>query len=190
MLAADEVESANHGRRLRLMAVMQGHARALHKLIDDWQVVRMLAVVPWPVTLEDVEAFAARAARPGDEESFAVIFEEQPIGVGGVKRPGTGEPPRTMPRLGYWLGRRYWGQGFGTELAAALTARAFATFPEAAVVGAGVFADNPGSRRVLEKLGFRAEGSKATFCRARECQVETINMLLTRDRWSAGIPWA
>jgi RimJ/RimL family protein N-acetyltransferase len=173
--------------RLVLSPVACGHAAALHALIDDWQVVRMLAVVPWPVTLEDVEAFAAGAGRPaGDEQSFTVLFEGQPIGVGGVKRPGSGEPPRVMPRLGYWIGRPHWGKGLGTELAAALTARAFASFPEATVVGAGVFADNPGSRRVLEKLGYRSDGSTETFCRARDCRVETVEMLMTRDRWTAG----
>jgi RimJ/RimL family protein N-acetyltransferase len=169
--------------RLTLVPLAAAHARELHLLLADWDVVRMLAVIPWPVQLADVEGFAGSQARRADSTDFAIVVEKQAIGVCGVKHPGSGAPPRKMPRLGYWLGRPYWGRGYATEAVAALVEFALATFPTAERVGAGVFHDNPASRRVLDKLGFREVGSYETPCLARGGAVPTADMQLLRAEW-------
>lgn len=172
-------------RRLTLTPLAPEHAPLLHPLLDDWEVVRMLAAVPWPVSLADVEQHAREhAAGRSEADEFAVLLRGTPIGVGSVKRPGTGNPARTMPRLGYWLGRRYWGRGLATEMAAALVAHAFHTYAGERV-GAGSFADNPGSRRVLEKLGFHRSGGRSSACVARGAEVATDDMHLLRVDWLA-----
>ena len=68
--------------------------------------------------------------------------------------------------LGYWLGRPYWGMGYATEAAAQVVAFAFRNL-RAERVWAGWFFDNPASGRVLEKLGFRANGADQRDCAAR-----------------------
>lgn len=64
---------------------------------------------------------------------------------------------------GSWLGLRFQGQGFGTEMRAAVLQFAFdhlgATRAES-----GAFTDNPASLRVSEKLGYAPDG---TECRER-----------------------
>jgi len=186
MVAVDAARRSLRTRRLVMAPIKAAHAHALHPLIDDWEVVRMLAVLPWPVPLESVEAFAAGREKPGSEEdAFAILLEGAPIGVCGVKHPGSGDRPRKMPRLGYWIGRPYWGMGFGTEAVGALAAFAFERFRSAEVIGAGVFKDNPASRRVLEKLGFRRVGGHAVKCVSRGESVPTDNMHLTRIDWLA-----
>jgi RimJ/RimL family protein N-acetyltransferase len=172
-------------RRLLLGPVRARYARALHSLIDDWEVVKWLSEVPWPVTLESVQEFTERQERTGSGNAFAILLEGAPIGVCSVKHPGTGDPPRNMPRLGYWIGRPYWGKGYATEAIAALTAHAFAAFPDAGEIGAGVFLDNPASRRVLEKLGFRNAGRKDVFSVSRGGPVPASDMQLTRAGWAA-----
>lgn len=135
------------------------HAAALYPLIDDWEVVKMLAVVPWPVAYQDVASYvAAKRGEASEEIAFCMLVGRQPIGVASIKRPGTGNPPRVMPRLGYWLGRLHWGQGHATAAVRLLAAEAFARYPDAGVIGAGVYTDNPASRRVLEKTGFMKVG--------------------------------
>ena len=184
MAAADELASLRTGR-LVLAPVRAAHARALHPLIDDWEVVRMLAVLPWPVPLESVESFAVRQERgESDEDAFSILVDGAPVGVVAVKRPGTGSPARKMPRLGYWIGRPHWGRGYGTEAVAALLGYAFRRYAHDAV-GAGVFTDNPASRRVLEKLGFARVGGYPIRCVARGEPVEIDNMHLARSRWAA-----
>ena len=179
------IEAALTTERLTLAPLAVEHAASLLPLLDDWDVVKMLAVVPWPVKLDDVRDFAASRERLADGSDFVLLLDAQPIGVCGIKHPGSGEPPRKMPRLGYWIGRRYWSRGFGTEALAALVRHAFAVF-DAERIGAGVFADNPTSRRVLEKLGFREVGRYETPCRARGDFVETADMQIVRSDWLAG----
>jgi RimJ/RimL family protein N-acetyltransferase len=131
-----------------------------------------------------VQDFAERQERSGSgNDAFAILLAGAPIGVCSAKHPGTGDPPRRMPRLGYWIGRPYWGRGYATEAIGALTAHSFAAFPDADVIGAGVFADNPASRRVLEKLGFHNAGGKETFSKSRGVSVPTTDMRLTRAGW-------
>jgi RimJ/RimL family protein N-acetyltransferase len=56
--------------------------------------------------------------------------------------------------LQYWLGRAFWGCGYATEIVTAVTG--FVLHVEtASPLIASVHSDNLGSRRVLEKAGFR-----------------------------------
>lgn len=58
--------------------------------------------------------------------------------------------------IGYFLDEEYWGKGIITKAIKAATAYAFSVF-DIVRVYAESFADNPGSRRALEKAGFICE---------------------------------
>ena len=60
-------------------------------------------------------------------------------------------------RLGYWLGIDHWHQGYATEAVRRMARLAFAALGMTEL-RAGVLADNPGSARVLAKLGFEEVG--------------------------------
>ena len=176
--AADPIHRPSRAGSLRFAALASEHAAALFALLNDWDLVRSLAEVPWPLALADVQHHGVHVGdRAVPVESFVVLSAEQQIGVVSLKPPGSGDPPRTMPRLGYWLGRAYWSRGLGTEAVAWLLDYAHARFP-GQTVGAGVFADNPASRRVLEKLGFRQVRTYDTFCRSRGVAVACRDMHL------------
>jgi RimJ/RimL family protein N-acetyltransferase len=176
--AANPDQRPSRADPLTVVALASEHAVALFPLLNDWEVVRSLAEAPWPLELADVQNHAARASEGVvPVENFVVSAAEKPIGVVSLKPPGSGDPPRTMPRLGYWLGRAYWSRGLGTEAVAWLLDYAHARFP-GQTVGAGVFADNPASRRVLEKLGFRQVRTYDTFCRSRGVAVACRDMHL------------
>jgi len=186
MLAADRVAGGElRAERLVLAPLTPVHAPALYPLINDWDIARMLTRVEWPMTPESVQAFAAKKAADSGEDIFAILVGGAPIGVAGVKHPGTGDPPRKMPRLGYWIGRPYWGRGYGSEAVVAITTFAFARFPQAEVIGGGVFEDNPASRRVLEKAGFREARRYETHSTSRGGLVRTVDMHLARADWAA-----
>jgi RimJ/RimL family protein N-acetyltransferase len=61
--------------------------------------------------------------------------------------------------VGYYVLPDYWGNGYASEAAQLLVAYAFDEL-NAHRVEASVQADNPASKRVLEKLGFQQEGTK------------------------------
>jgi len=59
--------------------------------------------------------------------------------------------------VGYWIGREYWGKGYATK-----ALRLFLDFVDKKYqpkrVYGFAFTFNPGSRRVMEKCGFKLEG--------------------------------
>ncbi len=175
-------ESATRAPRVTLVPRADRYAGALFELLNDWDVVRMLAQVPWPLGRGDVVNAMQKAH---GIDGFVILSGAEPIGAASLKRVGTGEPPRVMPRLGYWIGQRHWGRGHGTEAVTALVDYAFRN-DAGEIIGAGVFHDNHASLRVLEKLGFREAQRYMTMCVARGREVETADMQMTRARWLAG----
>jgi len=59
--------------------------------------------------------------------------------------------------LGYWIGTPYWNKGYCTEAAACIMDYGFNTLKLNRIHGC-FMKRNPGSRRVMEKLGMREEG--------------------------------
>lgn len=194
-MAKTETDPAMRYAPIVLAPLDSCYAQGLFELLNDWDVVGMLSEVPWPLRYEDVEKFLRSEHPTTDDFVILANLDAQvggaldgdvyhPIGVCGVKKPGSSEPPRKMPRLGYWIGRRHWGRGFGTEAVSELIDRAFRMFPHDRV-GAGVFKENAASQRVLAKLGFTAKGSKMVTSRSRGGEVEAIDMQITRAEWEA-----
>lgn len=71
------------------------------------------------------------------------------------------------PSIGYWLGKDYWGKGIATK-AVSLFLEKITTRP----LYARVAKDNIGSRRVLEKSGFKIIGNDKGFAHARGEETE------------------
>jgi ribosomal-protein-alanine N-acetyltransferase len=84
----------------------------------------------------------------GTAYRFAVVAEGRLIGCADVDEieDGCGE-------LGYWLDEAAWGRGYASEAAAAVRDFAFGLLGLDLLASGHAF-DNPGSGRVLEKLGF------------------------------------
>ncbi|NSC22420.1 GNAT family N-acetyltransferase [Streptomyces albus subsp. chlorinus] len=69
-------------------------------------------------------------------------------------------------QTGSWLGAAYQGRGFGTEMRAALLHLAFEGLGARCMTSAAM-ADNPRSRRVSEKLGYRPDGMSVEAVQGR-----------------------
>ncbi|WP_416963147.1 GNAT family N-acetyltransferase [Streptomyces sp. Agncl-13] len=82
-----------------------------------------------------------------------------------------GEPDER--EVTYWIDRAYWGKGIATAALRDLLAEA----PERPVY-ARVAADNAGSRRVLEKCGFRVTGHDRGFANARGEEIDELVLTL------------
>jgi RimJ/RimL family protein N-acetyltransferase len=122
--------------------------------IGDQAIVRNLAVVPWPYTLRDAEAFLAG---PRDPILPSLLVFERTAGAPRlVGSCGLGRRPSGAVELGYWIARSDWGRGLASEACAAVIAIA-RTLGLPSIEGSH-FVDNPASGRVLEKLGFEPVG--------------------------------
>ena len=166
--------------RLLLRPGWAEDAPALARAIADERIVRNLAVVPWPYSLRDAEAFLAAPRDP--LLPSLLIFERTagaPLLVGSC---GLGRRASGAVELGYWIARPHWGQGFATEAGRALLAIAKALGLER--LEASHFLDNPASGRVLEKLGFQSTGliaPRRSCARGTEIPARYFRLELARE---------
>ena len=140
--------------RLLLRPGFPEDAPALATAMSDAAIARNLAVVPWPYSLRDAEAFLAS---PRDPILPSLLIFERGAGAPQlVGSCGLGRRPSGAVEMGYWIARSHWGRGLATESCTALIdiARTLGL----ARLEASHFVDNPASARVLEKLGFESTG--------------------------------
>ncbi len=169
--------------RLTMRAFVPEDATALHRLINDWEVVRNLAVVPFPYPRELADDWIASTRRQidaGTAYPLAITGKEgaEELLIGGI---GLRIDPRTRHgRLGYWVGRRFWGHGVGTEAATRFVRWAFANL-DIEAIEANVFTDNPASMAVLRRIGFRHVGEGMEKSVARSGEVRVLRFEATRE---------
>jgi len=110
---------------------------------------------PHPYTDADAQQWLRIVSEQGRSVHLAIEVQgEAAGGIGAVA--GEGIAAATAD-FGYWLGEPFWGQGIATAAAAALVQRLMDE-QRFARLQAPVFAWNPASMRVLEKIGFVREG--------------------------------
>lgn len=153
--------------RLVLRPLEAADAPVFHRLINDWEICRRLPDAPFPYPAQLAADWIAAAAHDREHkraEQFALVEAASGalIGVAGLRMP----KGQKSAELGYWLGRAYWGQGFGLEAARRLVEWGFAALPIGQMT-AMVAADNDISVAVLSRLGFAqsGKGHKEFSCR-------------------------
>ena len=169
--------------RLTLRPFAAADAAELHRLINDWEVCRNLAAVPFPYSRDLAEEWIASSRASladGRAWHLAITGQEadKEVVVGGVglrldKEARTG-------RLGYWVGRRFWGHGVASEAAGKLARWALANL-NLDRLEATVATDNAGSIAVLRRIGFRHVGEGTESFLARGDEQKVLRFVATRD---------
>ncbi|MCC6982041.1 MAG: GNAT family N-acetyltransferase [Bauldia sp.] len=180
MLAtSSRIELELRGARLTLRAPRLADAEAIVEGIGAFAVSRMLAMVPHPYRRSDAESWIYRSLREvaaGEALHFVILAEGKVAGVVSLAR---GWP---APNFGYWLAIPYWGRGYATEAGRLVLRHGFER-AGLRLVRSGVFADNPASLHVQEKLGFVALGVSRVWCLACGARVPHIDTALSRERF-------
>ena len=161
--------------RLTLRAYRPEDAAELHRLINDWEVCRNLAVVPFPYRRAEADEWIAStivALAEGRAYQLVIVGHEgaQETIVGGVGLRLSQD--RRSAALGYWVGRRFWGHGVASEAAGRLARWGLANL-DIERIEATVATDNPGSMAVLRRIGLRhvGEGTETFIARGGEHRV-------------------
>jgi RimJ/RimL family protein N-acetyltransferase len=166
--------------RLVLRPIHISDVDALFPLFNDWDVIRWLALPPWPYARSDMEQFcAAMIAREGQPHvAFRVItLDQRPIG-------GISIDDEKRRSLGYWLAQSHWGRGLMTEAAIAFVRAYFATAARRPLTS-GAHEDNSASLKVQENIGFVVSRRRPQFSRPLNCEIPLIETELTRGRFLA-----
>jgi len=139
--------------------------------VSDYEVVKWTSNWPHPGNRE----FTASRCVPMDPDRGFVgpvfLGDEQIGGIGLV-----------AGALGYFFARKHWRRGYGTEIGSAIIARAFRDY-DLDQIKAEVMVGNPGSDRVLQKLGFKHAGKTRCSSVARGGEFDAKKFVLSRADW-------
>lgn len=165
-----------HSERLVLRPLRETDAPAIVSALSDYEVTRYLTVVPFPYSEEDARAWIGmqQPAMPGEAHFAIELPGSGMIGAVGIAK-----------ELGYWLNRRYHGQGIMTEASAALLDWHFSVLPDD-LVHSGAHVGNMASLGVQKKLGFIDAGATSMrFVRSQNRDIEHVETTLIRADYQA-----
>ena len=146
--------------RLKLKSPQMDDGVGLTELINDKSVVKWLSDIPFPYTVRHAEEFIERAQEKAlkNESYNFMIFQNNKM-IGGI---GLTEFRKRSCELGYWLGKKYWGNGFATEAVNGILDFGFNNLKRKEIYAAYKLG-NEGSKRVLKKCGFHFFREKEEF---------------------------
>ncbi|AJD43287.1 GNAT family N-acetyltransferase [Rhizobium sp. SEMIA 4085] len=159
--------------RLTLRPHRLADANAIAESLSDFAITRMLARVPAPYDRQDALDWLVPVTSGSLPDWHLAVTDGDDTHIGVVSV----ELRHGRWHLGYWLNRYFWRRGYMSEAVAAVLERFSRRMPESAV-HSGVFADNPASLRLQEKLGFRMTGCAEIYSFARNTMVSHVETVL------------
>jgi RimJ/RimL family protein N-acetyltransferase len=110
---------------------------------------------PYPYSADDANNWLKMVIPVNDPPRFfAICYQDDLCGSIGIVTKE--DIYKKNVEIGYFLAEEYWGRGIITKAIKAATSHAFSKF-DIIRVYAEPFSDNIGSRRALEKAGFKCE---------------------------------
>lgn len=165
--------------RLVLRAPDGGDVREIALALNDFDISKNLAMVPFPYTESDAQAYVTRSAEDwakGTTMRFVIRrkADNALIGACGLNWKDGGYD------IGYWVAKAHWRQGYASEAAARVVEFAFDDLG-AEQLRAGWYHDNGISGLILAKLGFRAMYVEKQHSVARGYDVLCNRCMLTAE---------
>lgn len=105
--------------------------------------------------------------------------QQQPLGIVSFHRL---QIEQGIGRIGYSLLPEYWHQGYATTAVRMLVSLIF-THTNMERLEAVCSINNPASRRVLEKAGFKYEGIRRKYLRIRNGRVDHHSFAVLKSDW-------
>lgn len=138
--------------RIEIRPFVEADLAAFHQIAGQLSVARMLVNISHPLSFDMACRWIKRRRFTGRLGFMVGVFNHDgrllgAIGIGGLSNS-----------LVYFLSEDARGAGLGTEVVSLFIRDAIPRFALKSIF-AGVFSDNPASRRLLEKLGFVVKGT-------------------------------
>lgn len=173
--------------RLILRPFESADVKDIVRNINDLEVSKWLLVVPYPYRMKDAKEFVKKnkkkwRTRPQTDFTFGIELKEEGRIIGGIGLHRI-DKFHGKTEIGYWLGQDYWRNGYGSEALQAVISFAFGRL-KLRKLEAGVFDGNPSSGKLLEKFGFKHEGTRIQTYRCKadgKVKDEYLYGLLKKD---------
>lgn len=184
-------------------------APELARLLNNRKILNNLRDgIPFPYTQRDAEEFLSSTLAADPTQTFAFAITADGVLAGSIAAFRGGNVHFRTAEVGYYLGEPWWGQGIAAEAVKQLCRYVFEE-TDILRLFAEPFARNAASCRVLEKAGFRLEGTlrsnavkngeildmklyalvKADFCRLPNSQTLTVRSMRQEDAEPAALLW-
>ena len=157
-------------KRLVLRDLEDKDVKRLPELVNDLDVSRYLSVVPYPYRVKEAKWFIKHSKeksknKPRDDYTFGIILKETNELVGCIGLSDVNDWNKKA-ELGYWLAKKYWGQGIMFE---AVQRMLKFTFSELRLERLDINADvkNVASNKLIKKIGATFEGTARKNVRAK-----------------------
>src|SRR5690625_3067149 len=144
--------------RLLLRSLRREDAKRIEELAGDYEVAKTTLSIPHPYPQGSAADFiesSLQAEKKGEYTIFAIVEKDMNhlIGIIDISIALAHE----RGELGYWIGKPYWGMGFGTEATRSMISYAFETFSLHKIFARAV-THNPGSRRDKKIVAISTQG--------------------------------
>lgn len=166
--------------RLVLRPLTLADAPDVRRLVGVPEVAGATADIPFPFEDGMAEAWIA-SIDPADPATFGITCGGALVGAIGLQVDRANQ----RAELGYWLGLAHHGRGYATEAGRAVLRHGFETLGLERI-WATHLGRNPSSGRVLDKLGFRPEGTLRAHVHRFGAREDLVCRGLLRSEWLAG----
>ncbi|RAV09195.1 GNAT family N-acetyltransferase [Paenibacillus contaminans] len=146
-------------QRLFLRFFELSDAKVVQELAGNEEVARTTLSIPYPYPDGAAEKWietVRQSSEKGDSYAFAIIKKDDGALIGNMSMGVSSKHKRA--ELAYWIGKPFWGQGYATEAARRIVQFGFEDL-ELNRIFAAAMTKNPGSYKVMTKIGMKEEGT-------------------------------
>jgi RimJ/RimL family protein N-acetyltransferase len=154
----EQADPPLEGGLVRLRAYERVDADTMNELFSDPNVLGGIGSVRFPQGVAGFNEFLDGVRDSATTAAFAIetLSGRSPVGGCGLEEIESAVRAAT---LGIWIGKPYWGRGFGTDATRTLCRFGF-RYMNLHRIELNVFAWNASAVRAYEKVGFRMEGTR------------------------------
>lgn len=153
----------SHG--IYLTQITESDKPSLIKYINDPEIYKYTLKIPHPYLEKDAEFQINFVEKSRIEEGilkhWAVKNKTDEL-IGGIGFHSKYGKHSHKDEIGYWLGKPFWNNSIMTDVVKKICTIGFSEF-NLTRIEATVFVNNDASKRVLEKSGFRREGTLKNY---------------------------
>lgn len=169
---------------LRLRGLRRADLDDVVELAGDLEVSRWTAAIPHPLLPDAALAWIDEAAierRRGEAVTFAIERRADHRFIGGIILQIDG----AVGDVGYWIGRPYWGLGYGTEALRCVLSHGFRKLGLDSIM-ALTLPNNAASLRIQRKAGMIDSGKTlASRCADRFPGIDVQVLCISRDEFAS-----